>query len=294
MPSTKLLNITAPAIFVVLWASGFVVARLTAGHVEPVSFLAYRFPLAALCMLALVAVFKQRKLTSREAAHAATVGFFLHAAYLAPIYWVVTHGMPSGVSSLIVGLQPIVTAFMAAPILKERIDAKHWLALLVGIIGVAMVLSPKFSFATIGGITPLTAGLSVLGMLCATTGTIYQKRFASHLPLIPSVMWQYVGASTAVIALAAATENFRFDQSLQAWSGLLWAVVVISVGAILVLMHLIREGAIAKVSTLIFLVPGVTAIATYVMFNETLTLLQVLGMLVTAASVIIVNRRPAT
>jgi drug/metabolite transporter (DMT)-like permease len=288
---SKTLNTVSPALFVLLWASGFVVARLTAGHVEPVSFLAYRFPLAALLMLGLVLAFGQKALPAKDARHAATVGLFLHAGYLAPIYWAVTHGLPGGVSALIVGLQPLVTAFMAVPVLGERVDTKHWLGLMTGLVGVAMVLSPKFSFETIGGITPLTTALAIFGMLCATTGTIYQKRFAGHIPLLPSTMWQYVGASIAVVAFAALTENFGFDGSLQAWSGLLWATVVISLGAILILMRLIRDGEIAKVSTLIFLVPGVTALITWAMFNETLSLVQIMGMIITAAAVMIVNRK---
>lgn len=290
-PQTKMLTLLAPAVFVLLWASGFVVARLTAGHVEPVSFLAYRFPLAALLMLALTLLFRQRHLLRSEALHAATVGLLLHAGYLAPIYWAVTHGLPGGVSALIVGLQPLVTAFMAAPVLGEHITRKHWLGLITGIVGVALVLSPKFSFDMVGGITPLTAGLGFFGMLCATSGTIYQKRFAAHLPFLSSTMWQYVGASVAVIGFAALTEDFGFDGSLQAWAGLFWATIVISLGAILILMRLIRDGEVAKVSTLIFLVPGVTALITWAMFNETLTTVQVLGMAVTAGAVMIVNRK---
>lgn len=289
---TKMLNVMAPGVFVVLWASGFVAARLTAGHVEPVSFLAFRFPLAALCMLALVLIFRQKPLPARQRLHAATVGFFLHAAYLSCIYWAVTHGLPAGVSALIVGLQPIATVFMAVPVLGERVDGRHWLGLAAGIAGVALVLSPKFSLAAIDGITPVTAGIAVIGMLSATIGTICQKRVASHLPLLPSVMWQYVGASVAVAILAALTENLGFDGSIQAWAGLAWAVVILSVGAILTLMYLIREGAVAKVSALIFLVPGVTAVITYLMFDEMLTFMQVVGMAVTAAAVMIVNRGP--
>jgi drug/metabolite transporter (DMT)-like permease len=286
-----LLKVLAPAIFVLLWASGFVVARLTAGHVEPISFLAFRFPLAAFLMLLLTLAFRQKPLPRRDATHAASVGLLLHAGYLAPIYWAVTHGLPGGISALIVGLQPLVTALMAAPALGEKIDRRHWFSLAVGVLGVALVLSPKFTWQAVGGITPLTSALAVFGMLCAAAGTVYQKRFASHIPLLPSAMWQYVGASIAVVALAAATENFGFDGSIPAWAGLIWATLVISLGAILILMYLIREGAVAKVSTLIFLVPGVTALITYLMFNETLTLLQILGMGLTAASVLVVSRK---
>lgn len=288
---SKSLNMLAPGLFVVLWASGFVVARLTAGHVEPISFLAIRFPLATLCMWLLVKLFGEQRLAPRERLHAATVGFFLHAAYLSCIYWAVTHGLPAGVSALIAALQPIITAFVAVPLIGERVDGRHWLGLAIGIVGVALVLSPKISFSAIDGTTPVTAGIAFAGMLCATIGTIYQKRFASHLPLLPAMMWQYVGASIAVVVLAALTERFSFDGSIAAWAGLGWAVVVSSVGAILTLMYLIREGAVARVSTLIFLVPGVTALATYAMFNEMLTSMQIAGMAVTAAAVIIVNRR---
>jgi drug/metabolite transporter (DMT)-like permease len=288
---TVRLSQIAPALFVILWASGFVVARLTAGHVEPVSFLAIRFPLAALAMLALALLFKSPWPNRGGALHAMAAGIFLHALYLAPIYWAVTHGLPGGVSALIGGLQPLATAFLAVPVLGERVDGKHWLGLLVGIVGVALVLSPKFSTAAIDGITPVTAGIAVVGMLSATIGTVYQKHFASQLPLLPSVMWQYIGASLLVVPLAALTENFGFDSSPQAWIGLSWAVIVSSVVGILLLMMLIREGVVSRVSTLIFLVPGVTALMTFAFFGETLTLIQVLGMAVTAAAVLIVNRK---
>jgi drug/metabolite transporter (DMT)-like permease len=292
-PYAKLIATVAPALFVFLWASGFVVARLTAGHVEPISFLAFRFPLAALCMLALAMVFHQPRATFplRDKLHAATVGLFLHALYLCCIYWAVTHGLPGGVSALLGGLQPLLTAFMAVPMLGERVDTKHWFGLIVGMAGVALVLSPKFSISAMEGITPVTAGIAFLGIVSATFGTVYQKRFSTHMPLLPSMVWQYVGASVAVVLLATLTENFGFDGSPQAWGGLAWAVVISSVCNILILMYLIREGAVAKVSTLIFLVPGVAALITFAMFNETLTLLQILGMIVTAAAVIIVNRK---
>ncbi len=284
-----LIATVAPALFVVLWASGFVVARLTAGHVEPVSFLAFRFPLAAICTLALVLVFRQKPITLRDKLHAATVGFFLHALYLACIYWAVTHGLPGGVSALLGGLQPLMTAFIAVPMLHERVDTKHWFGLLVGMAGVAMVLAPKFSTTTMDGITSVTVGIAFIGIASATFGTVYQKRFAARIPLLTSMFWQYVGASVAVVLLAALTENFGFDGSLQAWSGLAWAVIISSVCNILILMYLIREGAVAKVSALIFLVPGVAALITYMMFGETLSLMQIAGMAVTAAAVMIVN-----
>lgn len=280
----------APSIFVVLWATGFVVARLSAGHVEPLTFLAIRFPIAAVLLLATAWTTKAQWPQGRDAQKAALAGVFLHAGYLAPIYWAVAHGMPGGVSALIVGLQPLVTAFLAVPMLGENISGKHWLGLATGIAGVGLVLAPKFTWATLGGITPLTGFACVFGMVCAALGTVYQKKYVSHLPLLTSIIWQYAGASLVMLALAAAFENFGFDHSQQAWASLAWAVVVLSLVAIFLLMLLIREGAVSRVSSLIFLVPAVSAAMTFVLFNETLTIIQILGMATCAAAVLIVSR----
>jgi drug/metabolite transporter (DMT)-like permease len=283
----------APGVFVVLWATGFVVARLSAGHVEPVSFLAFRFPVAGLLLLVIAMLMKTGWPTRRDAVHAAVAGMLLHAGYLAPIYWAVAHGMPGGVSALIVGLQPLITAFLAAPILGEAIGRKHWLGLLTGLLGVGLVLSPKFSMATLGGITPLTSLACVFGTVCVALGTVYQKKYASHLPLLTSMVWQYFGASIVVIATAMAFEQFGFDGSVQAWFSLGWAVLVLSFAAIFLLMMLIKQGAVSKVSSLIFLVPGVSALMTFLLFGENLNALQILGMAVCAGAVLIVSRSRA-
>jgi drug/metabolite transporter (DMT)-like permease len=280
----------APALFVVLWASGFVVARLSAGHVEPVSFLAYRFPIACLLMLTLALVNRTQWPKRRDILHTCIAGALLHAIYLAPVYWAVANGMPGGVSALIAGLQPLITAFIAAPILGEAIGRKHWIGLLVGVIGIGLVLSPKLSLAVLGGITPVTVLACVLGTSSVALGTVYQKKFASHLPLFTSMVWQYFGASLVVITLASLFEHFGFDGSVQAWSALAWAVVMSSFAGIFLLMTLIREGAVSKVSSLIFLVPAVSALMTFLLFNETLNGIQFLGMAVCAAAVVIVNR----
>jgi drug/metabolite transporter (DMT)-like permease len=280
----------APAIFVVLWATGFVVARLSAGHVEPVSFLAFRFPIACALMLVIALINRTEWPRGKDILHASAAGAFIHAGYLAPIYWAVANGMPAGVSALIVGLQPLITAFLAAPILAEAISRKHWLGLITGVIGVGLVLSPKFSMETLGGITPITVFACLFGTFAVAFGTVYQKKFAAHLPLLTSIVWQYFGASVVVIAIAAAFENFGFDGSVQAWLALSWAVFVISLGAVVLLMLLIREGAVSKVSSLIFLVPAVSALTTFFVFDEKLTLLQICGMAVCAGAVLIVNR----
>ena len=290
-PATRLLIAAAPVLFVLMWATGFVVARLSAPHADPLTFLAIRFPIAGV-LFALIALGIAAPWPGpRQALHAAVAGAFLHGGYLGPVYWAVAHGMPAGVSALIVGLQPLMTAILAAAMVKEKIAFRHWLGLAVGILGLALVVSPKLHTGLTGGITPLTTAVNVLGALSISFGTVYQKRYATALNLASGGAWQYVGASLVVLVFAVAMEDMRFDGTFQAWFALGWSVIVLSLGAITLLMLLIRLGDVGRVASLIFLVPGVSALMAYGLFGETLTLVQVIGMAVCAGAVVIVTRR---
>jgi len=290
-PATRLLIAAAPILFVLMWATGFVVARLSAPHADPLTFLSIRFPIAgvlfALIAWAIAAPWPGRT----QAFHATIAGAFLHGGYLGPVYWAVAHGMPAGVSALIVGLQPLMTAILAAWVVKEAISLRHWLGLAVGIAGVALVVSPKLDLGLTGGITPLTTAVNVFGALSISFGTVYQKRFATSLNLASGGAWQYVGATLSVVVVAVLMEEMRFDGSFQAWFALGWSVIVLSLGAITLLMLLIRLGDVGRVSGLIFLVPGVSALMAYGLFGETLTVMQIIGMAVCAAAVLIVTRK---
>ncbi|MFO1032565.1 MAG: DMT family transporter [Hyphomicrobiales bacterium] len=283
----------APALFVVMWATGFVVSRLSAGHVDPFTFLALRFPLAALIFLGVALVMQAPWPGPRGVLHAVVAGALIHAVYLGPIYWAVAHGLPAGVGALIVGLQPLVTAFAAALLLGEALDQRHWLGLAVGLAGVALVIWPKLCF-TGTGITPVTVAACLVGTAAISFGTIYQKRFATGLHIATGGVWQYVGAAVVAAAAAFLFEDRMFDHSLQAWVALGWSVIVLSLGAISLLMLLIRHGAVGKVASLIFLVPAAAALMAYAMFGETLVPVQLLGMGLCAVAVFIVNRRPQT
>ena len=292
-PAIRLAVAAAPVVFVLMWATGFVVARLSAPHADPLTFLGIRFPIAgvlfALIALALAAPWPG----ARQAFHASVAGAFLHGGYLGPVYWAVAHGMPAGVSALIVGLQPLMTAIIASWMVQERISLRHWAGLGVGILGVALVVSPKLELGhgLADGITPLTTAVNLLGALSISFGTVYQKRFATALNLASGGAWQYVGASLAVLIPALLLEDLRFDGSFQAWFALGWSVIVLSLGAITLLMLMIRLGDVGRVSSLIFLVPGVSALMAYVLFGETLSLVQIAGMAVCAAAVLIVTRK---
>ena len=290
-PATRALLAAAPVLFVLMWATGFVVARLSAPHADPLTFLSIRFPIAGLCFVAIAVALRAPWPGSRQAFHATVAGAFLHGGYLGPVYWAVAHGMPAGVSALIVGLQPLMTAILAAWMVKEKIALRHWVGLAVGILGVALVVSPKLQSGFSGGITPITTAVNIFGALSISFGTVYQKRFATSLNLASGGAWQYVGATLAVAIPALLMEELHFDGSFDAWFALGWSVVVLSLGAITLLMLLIRLGDVGRVSSLIFLVPGVSALMAYVLFGETLTPVQVLGMAVCAGAVIIVTRK---
>lgn len=281
----------APAVFVVLWATGFVVAGLSAGHVEPLTFLAIRFPIAGLIFAAIALGQRAVWPTAKLAIHAGAAGALLHAGYLGPVYWAVAHGMPAGVSALIVGLQPLITTILASRMVGEKITSRHWLGLAVGILGVGLVVSPKLTLDTLGGITPLTTAICILGAFSVSLGTVYQKKFATGLDLASGGVWQYAGATLVVLIGAIAIEDFGFDGSLSAWVALGWSVIVLSLGAITLLMVLIRHGEVSRVSSLIYLVPGVAAFSTFLVFGETLAPLQILGMAVCAGAVFIVTRK---
>ena len=290
-PATRLIILMAPVLFVLMWATGFVVARLSAPHADPLTFLSIRFPIAGVIFAVIALAIAAPWPGPRQAFHATVAGAFLHGGYLGPIYWAVAHGMPAGVSALIVGLQPLMTAILAAWMVKEKIALRHWLGLAVGILGVALVVAPKLQPGFAGGITPVTTAVNVFGTLSISFGTVYQKRFATALNLASGGAWQYVGATLAVLIPALLMEQMRFDGSFDAWFALGWSVVVLSLGAITLLMLLIRLGDVGRVASLIFLVPGVSALMAYFLFGETLTPVQILGMVVCAGAVIIVTRK---
>lgn len=280
----------ASASFVVIWATGFIVARLSAPHVEPLTFLSVRFVIAGILLVVLALLFKARWPSRSATLHAVIAGSLLHGGYLGACYWAVAHGLPAGIAALIAGLQPILTAIFAGRLLGEHITMRHWLGLAVALLGVALVLAPKLSLTVVDGITPVTVLAMAFGALSMTLGSIYQKRHVTNVDLLTGTAWQYAGAFVIVALGAALTENFHFDATPDAWIALGWSVIVLSIGAILLLMALIRHGDVAKVSALIFLVPAVAALMAWLLFGETLTLMQIAGMLVCAVGVLLVTR----
>jgi drug/metabolite transporter (DMT)-like permease len=279
----------APPLFVLIWATGFIVARLVAPHAEPLSFLTVRYLAAILVLAAAAAVVSApwpRTWTGWR--DGLVAGVLLHGLYLGGVFWSVRHGLPAGVAALIAGLQPLATGLLVGPLLGERVSRLRWTGIGIGFLGAALVIAPKLAGS--GGVPPVAVLVCLAGMVSITLGTVWQKRVGGGTDLRTNTAVQYVGAALVTLPMALATESFRFDGSPAFWIGLAWAVFGLSIGAIFLLMGLIRRGAVAGVAALLYLVPPVAALMAYGLFGETLLPVQILGMAVAALGVAVASR----
>jgi drug/metabolite transporter (DMT)-like permease len=279
-----------PGLFVVLWATGFIGARYAMPWSEPFSFLALRFVLAAAILAVLALVLRARPLGARQAADAVLVGALVHGAYLGGVFWAIRNGLPAGLSALIIGLQPLITAVMAGFALGEKVLPRHWAGLAIGFAGIVVVLAPKIGDA-VGGVTAATFAASLFGVVAISAGTVWQKRRLAGADLVSGTLWQYVGATALMAAGSFLFETRSFVVTGELVFALVWLVLVLSIGAIFLLMHMIREGEMAKVSSLFYLVPAVTALMAWALFGETLTPIQLAGMALTTVGVALATRR---
>jgi drug/metabolite transporter (DMT)-like permease len=289
MRSAFLLARLTPALFVVLWATGFVAARLVIPHTDPLVFLILRYALAAAILTAIaLAVQAPWPKGPRGWRDGMVAGMLIHGGYLGAVFWAIKHGLPAGISALIAGLQPLVTGMLVGPLLRERVSPRRWLGIAVGFAGTALVIAPKLGAAD--GFPPLALIVCFLGTVSITLGTVWQKRTAAAVDLRTNAVAQFVGAAAATVPVAVLTEGMRIEPAAELFVGLAWSVVALSIGAIGLLLVLIRRGAVAGVAALLYLVPPVSALMAYVLFGERLSPLQIVGMLIAAAGVAIASR----
>jgi drug/metabolite transporter (DMT)-like permease len=283
----------APATFVVLWATGFIGARYAMPWCEPFLFLAARFAIAG-AIIAMIAIFGGVSWPARNIGfHAAISGSLIHGVYLGSVFWAIRNGLPAGMSALIVGIQPLLTAIMAGVVLKETVTTRHWAGLATGLAGIALVLSPKLTFDG-EGVNAATLSASVLAVAAVSAGTIWQKRFVTGADLRGTTACQYLGAFLVVAPMSLLLETGQFTLTGELVFAMGWLVGVLSIGAIFLLMRLIRDGAVSKVASLFYLVPAVTALMAWGLFDETLNPLQIAGMVITAFGVAMATAQPRT
>lgn len=278
----------APVLFVLLWSSGFVGAKYGMPYAGPLTFLVWRMGLVILVlgglMLATGASWPRQW---RAVFHAAVAGLLLQGAYLGGVFTALAHGFPAGMVALIAGLQPLLTAALAPWLLGERISPRQWVGFALGFSGVVLVLWTKLVWTANFGDG---LGLALFALLGVTFGTIYQKRFGTRMDLRASALVQYVATFVVLLPLAALTESMHVDWSWHFVGALAYLVVALSLGAVLLLLGLIRRGAAARVVSLFFLVPPATALIAYIVFGETFDLLAIGGMGLTAGGVALVNK----
>ncbi|NNJ10886.1 EamA family transporter [Chloroflexales bacterium ZM16-3] len=260
----------APWIFVLLWSTGFIGARFGLPYIEPFTFLLIRFLIAAGLLAAISLAIRAPWPRPRQLGHIAVVGLLLHAGYLGGVFFAIDNGMSAGVSSLIVSLQPILTAVIAQLALREPVAGRQWLGLLLGFAGAGMVLAEKLLAPGSGGvaITGATLAAALIALLSTTAGTLYQKRHGGSMPLTTGTCVQYLAAALVMLA-----GSFFFEQRAITWAPQLffalgWLVFVLSLGAILLLMTLIRISSAARVTSLFYLVPPATALEAFLVFGE--------------------------
>jgi drug/metabolite transporter (DMT)-like permease len=281
----------APAVFVLLWSSGFIGAKLGLHDAEPLTYLALRM-LGVLALLSVIIVLTRPKWpNSTGVAHSAATGLMVHGLYLGGVFVAISNGLPAGLAALFASLQPLLTSTIANRWLGERVVARQWLGLVLGLVGVYLVLHDKTGS---GGATPFAWMAVTVAVIGITIGTLYQKRFGGGIDWRPALLIQYAAAGV-LFAIGA----FGWETRVVHWTGefifaLTWLIVVLSLGAVWLYYFMIRRAAATRVVSLFYLTPPVTALMAFALFGEKLSSLALAGMAVCVTGVFLVNWRPAT
>jgi drug/metabolite transporter (DMT)-like permease len=291
-----------PAVFVVLWSTGFIGAKLGLPYVEPFTFLCLRFAIVLALMGPLVLILRTvwpRR--PREYLHLAVVGLLVHGIYLGGVFASIHRGLPAGVAALVIALQPLITAVLIGPMVGERITPRQWLGFVLGMGGVALVFVEKLAPDS-GDVARVFSGfgldavaLALAAVAAIALGTLYQKRHVAHVDIQAGTTVQYLAALVFTLAVALLTEEMTVTWHVELVIAMAWLALVMSIGAVSLLMLLIRLGAASRTASLFYLVPPCTAFVAWLLFDERLGWLALAGMAVASMGVALVVRgRPAS
>ena len=281
-----------PIFFVLLWSTGFIVAKFGLPFAPPLTFLILRCSTVLLVLLPCVLIWKAPWPPAGAIAHIAVAGVLLQAGYLSGVWCAIKLGMPAGLSALIVGMQPILTA-VAAPLIGEQVRPRQWLGLLFGLAGVALVVLAKM---TMVGLSAPALGFCLMALGSITAGTMYQKRFCPRFDLRTGTIIQFASTVLLLLPIAILFEGFRLPLGTVAWTprfvgALLWSVFALSIGAIFLLFKLLRRSDATQVTSLLYLTPPTTALMAWIMFGEAFNLLGLVGMAVAVIGVVFVVKK---
>jgi drug/metabolite transporter (DMT)-like permease len=283
----KLAARAAPAIFVVLWSTGFIATKYVLHSAEPLTYLTIRMAVVVAIMVVIVAVARPQWPDRAGIAHSVVAGILVHGFYLGGTAVAIAHSIPAGLSALIPGLQPILTSTLANRWLGERVTPLQWTGLLLGLAGVVLILHNR-PMSGEAGWGWLASGVSLVSI---TLGTLYQRRYCRKIDWRAGNLVQYVAVMIFFATGAGLFENNEVHWTREFVLSVAWLAIVLSIGSIGLLYWLIRRSAATSVASLFYLVPAVTALMAYVLFGERLDTVAIIGMIACAAAVFLVNRR---
>lgn len=277
----------APFLFVLLWSTGFVGAKYGLPYADPFIFLSLRVLVAAGLLFVLVRLLRQPLNIGKGAiSRSFLIGFFLHACYLGGVFYSISQGMPAGVAAVVTSLQPVLVSIFAVKVLGERLLPRQVVGLILGLIGVILVLGPTLE----SDLPVVSIAAIVVALMGSTTATLMQKKLGSDIPLVAGTAYQYLFSGVVLGGIAITSGELNIIWSAQFSLAFIWLVLVLSVGAILLLMWLLNSASAASVSSLFYLVPPATAIEAFFIFGEKVNTQGFLGIGITALGVWLVIR----
>ena len=287
---------TAPAIFVLLWSTGFTGIRYGIPYAPPFTFIAVRMAFASV-LLALISLAITKRFTHDlpTIGKSAIVGITIHGAYLGGCFYGVKQGMPAGITALICSLQPALVSIFSSIFFHEKLSLRKWLGLALGLFGLILVIAPKLSGAS-GQELPTVGVVAIfIALLGGTSGTLLQKKFGAGVEVLSGTSWQYIFTGLLLGAMALTFEQGeRITWNEPFIFSLVWLILALSIGAILILYFLLARSSASSVSSLYYLVPAVTAVEAYFLFGETIGLLTACGTVITIIGVALVVRQPVS
>ena len=279
----------APWIFIVIWSSGFVVAKYGFEDADSLFFLALRLLLAAGILFLLTLALRQPiRLSKSDLGASLAIGVSLHGFYLAGVWYAIELGAPAGLSSVITSMQPIVVSLLAVRLLGEPLTRKQLGGLLFGLLGVVLVVLPKLSKAQ--GFTGESLGLLVAALAGSTVATLLQKKIGHSIPLMIGTTYQFAIAGVGLLVISILRGRTHFELTTTSFWTMTWAVLVTSIAAVLLLLWLLKKGSAAKVSSLLYLVPPMAVFQALILFGEKVSLIGIIGIAMTALGVALVIR----
>ena len=287
MRLTRLAIAIAPASFVLLWSTGFIGARYGLPYIEPLTFLAVRMAFAVVIMAGIALAGGARWLHANEVGHSLVAGSLVHGLCLGGVFTAISQGVPAGISALVLGLQPIMTSTLANRFTGENVTRLQWVGLALGLVGVLLVLHDR-NIMLAGSV--LGWGASFSSLIGITLGTLYQKRYCGDIDWRTGNLIQYAGAGVLFTLGAFAFETREIHWTGELIFAMAWLVLVLSVAAVGLMYWLIRRSPATGFASLFYLVPVVTAFFAFILFDERLDPISLLGMVICAGGVALVNR----